>query len=377
MPVNTALTATPIKQSIRPAYLEVRNLTKSYGRTSVLKDVSFTIDEGEFVCFLGPSGCGKTTLLLCLAGLEHPSSGDMIKKGEGINDLPPSKRDVGIVFQSYALFPNLDVVSNIGFGLVNQNKPKKFVQEAATKLISLLSLSGHEKKFPSQLSGGQQQRVALARALAVSPSLLLLDEPLSALDAQVRTRLRTEIRDLQIRLGITTIMVTHDQEEAQILSDKIILMNQGRIEQIGTPWEIYNQPRTPFVADFIGVSNLLTGHILDTNHIEVSGLSIQCPEHTFANGQAITALIRPEDIVLSAVRRPHVANASSEVKCDRLATITKVEYLGAIVRLELNLAQTLLLKVDVSKKAFSVHQLAMGQQFEATIPAEHIQLFAS
>ena len=242
--------------SNKSSFLEVKTLRKSYGRTTVLDDVSFEIKEGEFVCFLGPSGCGKTTLLLCLAGLEQPDSGDILKRERSLARIPPSGRDVGIVFQSYALFPNLSVKKNIAFGLENQKKSKVEVETICAQLMTLLSLNEHEEKFPSQLSGGQQQRVALARALAVSPSLLLLDEPLSALDAQVRARLRGELRDLQSRLGITTIMVTHDQEEAQSLADRIILMNQGRIEQIGTPWEIYNEPATSFVADFIGVSNI-------------------------------------------------------------------------------------------------------------------------
>ncbi len=363
--------------SVEPAYLQVCNLTKAYGMTTVLKDISFTITEGEFVCFLGPSGCGKTTLLMCLAGLEHPSSGDMIKKGECMNDLPPSKRDVGIVFQSYALFPNLDVLSNIGFGLKNQNKPKKEIQEIVYQLVALLSLTGQEKKFPNQLSGGQQQRVALARALAVSPSLLLLDEPLSALDAQVRTRLRGEIRDLQKRLGITTIMVTHDQEEAQTIADKIVLMNQGKIEQIGTPWEIYNQPLTPFVADFIGVSNILSGLTTQSDRIEVSGLDLRCCKHGFPVGHAIMALIRPEDIVLNTQSVQSASDIS--LRPNRFqASISKIEYLGSIIRLELTLTLTdqTVLKVDVSKRAFKSEQLTIGKQIELSIPTENIQLFA-
>lgn len=365
----------PERPVVLPAYLEVCNLTKAYGTTTVLNDISFTITEGEFVCFLGPSGCGKTTLLMCLAGLEHPSSGDMIKKGEGINDLPPSKRDVGIVFQSYALFPNLDVFSNIGFGLKNQRKPKKEIEEAVNQLISLLSLSGHERKFPSQLSGGQQQRVALARALAVSPSLLLLDEPLSALDAQVRTRLRSEIRDLQKRLGITTIMVTHDQEEAQILSDKIILMNQGKIEQIGTPWEIYNQPRTPFVADFIGVSNLFSGVTTGADRVEISGLALQCCADDFPAQQPVKALIRPEDIILNMQTACSHLNTSS-VQNTFQATISKIEFLGAIIRLEIRLTNQMILRVDLSKRRFTPDLLATGGQVEIHIPVENIFLFA-
>ncbi len=360
-----------------PAYLEVCNLTKDYGGVAVLKDISFTVREGEFVCFLGPSGCGKTTLLLCLAGLENPTSGDMIKRGERINDDPPSQRDVGIVFQSYALFPNLDVVANIGFGLVNQKKSKNEISAVVSKLVALLSLSGHEHKYPSQLSGGQQQRVALARALAVSPSLLLLDEPLSALDAQVRTRLRSEIRDLQLRLGITTIMVTHDQEEAQILSDKIILMNQGKIEQIGTPWEIYNQPRTPFVADFIGASNLLAGHVVDANHIEIDGLGLLNIAHAFSPDQDVSVLIRPEDIALASLDDGRVLEALPVAAHSSVATITKVEFLGPTVRVRLRLELGLSLKVDIPKRKFSLVQLTIDQRAIVLISPENIQLFAT
>jgi len=358
-----------------PAYIEVSSLTKTYGTTTVLKDISFTITEGEFVCFLGPSGCGKTTLLMCLAGLEQPLSGDMMKNGEIINHLPPSERDVGIVFQSYALFPNLDVTNNIGFGLKNQNKPKKEIQEVVNQLVSLLSLTGHEKKFPNQLSGGQQQRVALARALAVSPSLLLLDEPLSALDAQVRLRLRSEIRDLQKRLGITTIMVTHDQEEAQTLSDRIVLMNEGRIEQIGTPSEIYNQPRTPFVADFIGISNILSGFTTGCDSIEILGIKLQCVEHDFPVQHPIKALVRPEDIILSADATTSLSDRSTAQNIFK-ATISKVEYLGPVIRLELRLTNQIVLKADVSKRTFKPDQLLIGRQVQGIIPAENIQLFA-
>jgi len=361
--------------SVIPAYIELCNLTKAYGSAVVLQDISFTITEGEFVCFLGPSGCGKTTLLMCLAGLEYPSSGNIIKKGQSINDLPASERNVGIVFQSYALFPNLDVTHNIGFGLKNQNKPKKEIQVIVNQLISLLSLAGHEKKFPNQLSGGQQQRVALARALAVSPSLLLLDEPLSALDAQVRTRLRSEIRDLQKKLGITTIMVTHDQEEAQTLSDRIVVMNQGKIEQIGTPWEIYNQPRNPFVADFIGVSNMLSGFTTEADHIEVSGLRLQCGHYDFPSQHPIKALIRPEDILLSILTTHQPLETTSAQNVFQ-AIISKIEYLGSIIRMELVLINQITLKMEISKRTFKPDLLSMGTEVTVNIPAENIQLFA-
>ena len=224
------------------AYLEVKNLSKFFGTFQAIKDINIEINEGEFVCFLGPSGCGKTTLLRCIAGLETQSLGSIIQKQKDISIEPPSNRDFGIVFQSYALFPNLSVFSNISYGLINNKWKKDDIKKRVNELLELVNLQEHTSKYPSQLSGGEQQRVALARALAISPGLLLLDEPLSALDAKVRVFLRKQIRDLQRKLGVTTIMVTHDQEEAQTMADRIFVMKDGEIIQSGTPTEIYNKP---------------------------------------------------------------------------------------------------------------------------------------
>ena len=334
-------------------YIEVKNLRKMYGQTTVLEDVSFEIKEGEFVCFLGPSGCGKTTLLLCLAGLETANSGDILKKGESLIGKPPSKRDVGIVFQSYALFPNLTVAENIRFGLENQKKSATDIARISAELVALLTLDGHEQKFPSQLSGGQQQRVALARALAVSPSLLLLDEPLSALDAQVRSRLRGELRDLQSRLGITTIMVTHDQEEAQSLADRIILMNHGKIEQIGTPWQIYNEPASSFVADFIGVSNLFSAQHLSGTRFQAKGFEIDCAKPNAIPGQIVTLLIRPEDMSVSLIEEPTSFSQG---------TVRKIEFLGPFVRLHLDLVQGQKVVSDVPQKSFDHNAMLVGSR---------------
>ena len=214
-------------------YLVATSLTKFFGTYRALSDITFSLARGEFVCFLGPSGCGKTTLLRCIAGLETQTEGGIHIDGRDISWLPPSQRDFGIVFQSYALFPNITVAANVGFGLVNQRLGRDAVQQRVDELLGLVDLSGHAAKYPAQLSGGEQQRVALARALAPSPGLLLLDEPLSALDAKVRARLRREIREIHDRLGVTTIMVTHDQEEAQTMADRIFVLNAGRIEQMG------------------------------------------------------------------------------------------------------------------------------------------------
>src|SRR5689334_22050817 len=234
------------------AFLRIRDLVKSFGNFIALKDVSLDVLKGEFVCFLGPSGCGKTTLLRAIAGLDPQNQGTIEIAGRDVSNLPPAARDFGIVFQSYALFPNLTVTANVGYGLVNRKASRADINKRVTELLALVGLPEQGTKYPGQLSGGQQQRVALARALATSPGLLLLDEPLSALDARVRVRLRDEIKALQRRLGVTTIMVTHDQEEALAIADRIVVMNAGVIEQVGDPSEIYRAPATPFVADFVG-----------------------------------------------------------------------------------------------------------------------------
>src|SRR5260221_2023835 len=248
--------------TVKAPYLRIDRVSKSFGSFQALKSISLDVYEGEFVCFLGPSGCGKTTLLRAIAGLDIQNSGRIEQGDRDISVLPPAQRDFGIVFQSYALFPNLSVGDNVGYGLVNTGKRKSDIQEQVTRLLELVGLQGQEKKYPAQLSGGQQQRVALARALAVEPGLLLLDEPLSALDARVRLHLREEICALQRRLGITTIMVTHDQEEALTMADLVVIMNQGGIEQVGTPEEIYTRPATRFVADFVGPMTAFSGQLI-------------------------------------------------------------------------------------------------------------------
>lgn len=238
-------------------FLRLNNIEKSYGKVQVIKEISIAINEGEFVCLLGPSGCGKTTLLRIIAGLEDEHKGKVYIKNIDATDFGPEKRNFGIVFQSYALFPNMTVFKNISFGLENQKMNKKDINKKVAEVVSLVELGGKENKYPSQLSGGEQQRVALARAIVLSPDFLLLDEPLSALDAKVREKLRVEIRMLQKKLGITTIMVTHDQEEALTMADKIIVMNKGEIMQVGTPQQIYDNPENTFVGSFIGTINLI------------------------------------------------------------------------------------------------------------------------
>jgi len=238
-------------------FLRLSGITKTFGKFEALKSVALDVRRGEMVVFLGPSGCGKTTLLRIIAGLEAQDTGAIVQDGREISRLPAIKRDYGIVFQSYALFPNLTIHDNVAYGLVNRRQGRAAIGERVFELLKLIGLPDSGTKYPAQLSGGQQQRIALARALATAPGLLLLDEPLSALDAIERVRLRGEIRALQQRLGVTTIMVTHDQEEALSMADRIVVMNSGCIEQVGTPREVYETPATPFVADFIGKINVL------------------------------------------------------------------------------------------------------------------------
>jgi len=278
-------------------YLTVSNISKSFGSFQALKEASFSVNEGELVCILGPSGCGKTTLLRVIAGLEEQSSGEIVQKGVTISNLPPDQRDFGIVFQSYALFPNLTIKKNIIFGLQTRKQSSEIIENRLNELLSLIGLESHKNKYPAQLSGGEQQRVALARALAPSPGLLLLDEPLSALDAKVRQFLRLEIKNLQKKLGVTTIMVTHDQEEALSMADRIILMNKGVIEQIGTPQELYSKPETSFTADFIGKTNLISAKKISENKIKMFGQEFDCSEPLMS--EEITVAIRPEDIKIS------------------------------------------------------------------------------
>ena len=254
-----------------PAFLKLEGIQKRFGSFTALKGVDLEIEKGEFVCFLGPSGCGKTTLLRIIAGLEAQSAGTLHQAGRDISRAPPAGRDYGIVFQSYALFPNLSVADNVAYGLVNRKVPRDQARARVSELVKLVGLPGSENKFPAQLSGGQQQRIALARALATKPGLLLLDEPLSALDAIVRVHLRQEIRSLQRKLGVTTIMVTHDQEEALSVADRIVVMNHGAIEQVGTPMQVYRDPATPFVADFVGRINVLPATLETGGRVRING----------------------------------------------------------------------------------------------------------
>ncbi|MBK7260735.1 MAG: putative 2-aminoethylphosphonate ABC transporter ATP-binding protein [Rubrivivax sp.] len=296
--------------------LELRGIHKAFGNFVALQHIDLSVRKGEFMCFLGPSGCGKTTLLRVIAGLEVQTRGEIRQNGRDISRLPPALRDYGIVFQSYALFPNLSVADNVAYGLVNRKTPRAQARERVSELVKLVGLPGSEKKYPAQLSGGQQQRIALARALATSPGLLLLDEPLSALDALERVRLRQEIRALQQDLGVTTIMVTHDQEEALSVADRIVVMNHGAIEQIGSPRDVYREPASPFVADFVGKANVLHGQVRQ-GRLLAGSLNLQGE----GADRDVRVYLRPEDVLARPIADgdPHVFDA----------TIQKIEFLGS------------------------------------------------
>lgn len=252
------------------SYLEIKNVNKYYGKFHALKNINLSIKKGEFISFLGPSGCGKTTLLRVISGLEELNSGNIFLKGKDISRLHPSKRNFSIVFQSYALFPNMTTWENVAYGLKNKKMPNELIEKKVKSVLEMVGLFSISNKYPNEMSGGQQQRVALARAVALEPDILLLDEPLSALDAKVREKLRNDIKKLQKRLDLTTIMVTHDQEEALSMSDKIMVMKDGEIMQWGSPREIYEKPNSSFTADFIGKINFLeNGKAIRPEHVKI------------------------------------------------------------------------------------------------------------
>lgn len=358
----------------RETYLKVGNLSKVFGSFKALNDVSFEICEGEFICFLGPSGCGKTTLLRCIAGLETHTSGTIHQGGVDVSRVPPSGRDFGIVFQSYALFPNLTVGRNVGYGLVNMKQPKSEVSKKVVELLDLVNLGTHIDKFPSQLSGGEQQRVALIRAIATSPGLLLLDEPLSALDAKVRAYLRREIRSLQKKLGVTTIMVTHDQEEAQTMADRIIVMSAGRIEQMGTPREIYEHPASPFVADFIGEMNSLHVSSLTNDSITSGSVTLKASPENIAKvhkrqGDRIVGAIRPEDVQLDSPSSENSINAC----------VNDIEYLGDHIRVYLDIAgiDAERFSIKLAKSDAAAQSIQPGDSLNICIPSQAIHVLAA
>ncbi len=313
------------------SYVEISALNKKFGANHVVRGVDLNVERGEFVSLLGPSGCGKTTVLRMLAGFELPTSGRLVVDGLDVTNIPTAKRGVGMVFQAYALFPNMTVHDNVAFGLKVAGKPASQIKTRVAEMLDLIKLPQLASRYPYQLSGGQQQRVALARALAVSPRILLLDEPLSALDAKIRASLRDEIRTVQKKLGITTIFVTHDQEEALSISDRVVVMSEGKIEQIGSPVEIYARPKTNFVANFVGTLTRFDAEITDASkgQFSIDGQSILTAQKVSGDvGQKRNLSVRPEALTLGKGSK-----SSNHLN----VVVTEHKFMGSIVRLSAKL----------------------------------------
>ena len=312
--------------------VSVRNLSKKFGTAMVLDDINFDVSEGEIVVLLGASGSGKTTILRIISGLESPGTGSVILHGKDVTQLPARLRGTGVIFQSYALFPKMSVEQNISYGLKLRRKSKSEMRETIDRLIELVHLEEHRKKYPSQLSGGQQQRVAIARALAYEPEVLLFDEPFGALDAQIRTILRREIRALLKKIRVPSIFITHDQEEALELGDRIAVLNAGRIEQIATPFEVYTRPETEYVATFLGAANLIEGKVCDGRFVS-DEMSVDVGnEYRFREGETAKLVIRPEDVFL---RRPE--NLMQNYQRLTQGVVEEVSFVGAFERIGVRL----------------------------------------
>ena len=354
------------------SYLRLSGVTKRFGKFTALSNIALTVERGKLVTFLGPSGCGKTTLLRIIAGLETQDEGAIVQGGRDISRLPATRRDYGIVFQSYALFPNLTIFANVAYGLVNRRKGQDEIRRRVGELLKLVGLPEAGHKYPGQLSGGQQQRIALARALATAPGLLLLDEPLSALDAIERVRLRGEIRALQQRLGVTTILVTHDQEEALSMADHIVVMNQGVIEQVGTPQEIYRDPTSAFVADFVGKVNVLSAVAEGAGRFRIGQLVLNGATGTeaVAPGTRVRLYLRPEDVLIDGALGAQSNTASAKV--------AKIEFLGAfcLVTVTLTGAEEQPLVVNLSRHASDEMKLAVGSPLHVGLPADCMRLLS-
>ena len=374
------------------SHLVIEGVRKQFGTFVALEQVDLTVERGEFLVLLGPSGCGKTTLLRIIAGLERQSSGRIVQAGRDISRFAPAQRDYGIVFQSYALFPNLSVEDNVAYGLRSQYVPRAKIRQRVAELLNLVGLPGKEPMYPAQLSGGQQQRVALARALATAPDLLLLDEPLSALDAIERVRLRSEIRALQKRLGVTTIMVTHDQEEALAMADRIVVMSKGTVQQVGTPQQIYQQPGSKFVANFIGRANVIdVSHVdgqylqfgrlqLRTSQAEQAGSANFVPANKPNIGQGVQYFVRPEDIYLHPQAQQSGCAAGADAKTEDqenafLARIVGQEFLGSfsLVTLEPFDGNGQTLVAQVSDNYLAGRRLVNGETLHVSIPPHRLQ----
>jgi len=344
------------------SFLTLTHINKIFADMPAVEDFNLSAEQGEFVSFLGPSGCGKTTTLRMIAGFELPTSGHITIAGQDLTYVPPNKRNVGMVFQSYALFPNMTIADNIGYGLKVAGKTKAEINERVDEMLDLIHLENFKGRYPYQLSGGQQQRVALVRALAIRPQILLLDEPLSALDAKIRVELRQEIRRIQQQLGITTIYVTHDQEEALSLSDRVVVMSQGRMEQVGKPSEIYSYPATEFVAKFVGQINLMPVDVIDPPEglVKIGGQSLRTSR---AMNQAdgvhpIRLAIRPEELNLG-----HADGANN-----LYGKVEAITYLGSIIRIRIDVEGHLISMDMFNERKMEIPNV--GDPFNVNFDAE-------
>jgi ABC-type Fe3+/spermidine/putrescine transport system ATPase subunit len=345
--------------------LRLENLTKRFGNLVAVDRVNLEIEEGEFICFLGPSGCGKTTVLRMITGFETVTEGNVIFDGKVINDLIPQKREFGIVFQSYALFPNMTVEDNIAFGLRVRKMPKKAIADRVDQMLDLIGLRDWRRLYPAQLSGGQQQRVALVRALAPNPQVLLLDEPLSALDAKIRVRLRAEVKRLQQELKKTMIYVTHDQEEALSIADKVVVMETGQFRQVGRPIDIYKYPASSFVADFVGTSNFFKG-LRTHDRVQTEKREFKISQRGSSSKGEVYLAIRPEKIEVFKYGEPLGDLESSNLIPGRIDVVT---FLGAAVRLVVNVDGEEVIS-DVIEKDFEQRQLKQGEEVVLYFPPE-------
>ena len=315
--INLTIEMLENEESEMKKIIELKNITKAFDGETILDNISLDIHDNEFITLLGPSGCGKTTTLRIIGGFEFPDQGDVIFMGDRINDIPPHKRNVNTVFQRYALFPHLSVFENVAFPLRERKVPKAEIKEKVEKMLKMVMLSGFENRRVTQLSGGQQQRVAIARALVNEPKVLLLDEPLGALDLKLRKDMQQELKKIQKNTGITFIFVTHDQEEALSMSDTIVVMSEGKIQQIGTPTDIYNEPVNAFVADFIGESNIVDGVMLEDYSVRFGGQTFHCLDSGFEKNEPVDVVIRPEDVDLVPAEKGQIQG-----------TVTTVTFMG-------------------------------------------------
>jgi putative spermidine/putrescine transport system ATP-binding protein len=356
------------------AFLELEEISKYFGRTTAVDHISVSVKQGEFLTLLGPSGCGKTTILRMIAGFETPTEGTISLDGVDITHRAASKRPMGMVFQSYALFPHLTAEQNVAFGMSIKKIPRDVIARRCAELLELVGLGEKGRSYPHQLSGGQQQRIALARALAVEPKVLLLDEPLSALDAKVRVGLRNEIRRIQQQLKMTAIYVTHDQEEALAISDRIAVMAQGKIEQLDHPEVIYSNPRTIFAASFVGTSNQFRGTLVSASEgiCQVDGQTIHVPDSTFLrDGDQVLALVRPEEISLQEADAGTDDSNNGNYNCIR-GVIELRTFLGPFTRYHVRVNENMVLTADVPGQL--AHGYSVAQPVELTFPPEACQV---